>query len=142
MAIAIVVTVGLGWSIFMVAVGHATAASPSTTTASTMAARAVETYAASLPPTTRATTTSTAIPTTTAPQGLRDGTFVVGTDVEPGTYRSASTGKCYWARLSNFNGDDDIISNEFVSSGPAIVTIAAGDVGFKSQGCSRWERIG
>jgi hypothetical protein len=142
MAIAVTVVLGIGWSAFMISIGHATSASPTTTTASTMAARAVETYAASLPPTSRATTTTTAIPTTTI-KGLRDGTLVVGTDIEPGTYRSTSTESCYWARLRSFSGTgNNIIANEFVTSGTAIVTIQAGDVGFKSERCGPWERIG
>ena len=28
-----------------------------------------------------------------------DGTFVVGTDVQPGLYRSEGGSNCYWARL-------------------------------------------
>jgi hypothetical protein len=143
MAIAVTVVLGIGWSVFMISIGHATSASPSTTTVAPVA-RAVETYAAPLAPTTsRATTTTTAIPTTTAPKGLRDGTFIVGTDVEPGTYRGSSTGRCYWARLRNFTGRGDILANDYVSApGAVIVTIDATDAGFKSSDCGRWERIG
>jgi hypothetical protein len=130
------------WTAFMVAIGvdvGVTVGPPRTvpTAASTPIASTA---------TTRATTSSTVPPTTVAttapPKVLRDGTFVVGTDVEPGTYRASSSGGCYWARLANFTGKGDVIANAFVSSGPAIVTVEASDVGFKSQGCGRWERIG
>ena len=75
-----------------------------------------------------------------APAG--DGVFVVGLDIDPGTYRSNNTGSCYWARLRSFaqDGTDSIIGNDN-SRGPAIVTIAPGDVGFKSSRCNSWERI-
>ena len=144
-AVGIALTVAIGWSIVMIGIGNAMSAS-STTTTPTTPAKAVETYLA--PPTTRAMTTSTAppttaIPTTTAPKGLRDGTFIVGTDVEPGTYRGSSTGRCYWARLRNFTGRGDILANDYVSApGAVIVTIDASDAGFKSSDCGRWERIG
>jgi hypothetical protein len=33
------------------------------------------------------------------------GTWIVGTDVAPGTYRSSGGDGCYWERLKNFSGD-------------------------------------
>ncbi|WP_438351593.1 hypothetical protein ACP8HI_13705 [Paenibacillus sp. FA6] len=32
-----------------------------------------------------------------------DGTYIVGKDIEPGTYKSDGSGS-YWARLSGFSG--------------------------------------
>jgi hypothetical protein len=67
-----------------------------------------------------------------------EGTFIVGTDVSPGTWRSAGSSDCYWERESGFSGTfSDIIANNF-GSGPQIVTIAASDVGFRSNGCGNW----
>ena len=67
-----------------------------------------------------------------------DGTFVVGTDIQPGTYRSANGQGCYWERESGFSGSlADIIANDFVNA-PTIVTIAPSDQGFKSDGCGAW----
>jgi len=68
------------------------------------------------------------------------GTKIVGTDVPAGTYRmrTAPASSCYWSRLSGFGGTaDDIIANAF-GSGRAIITIAATDRGFDSQGCGTW----
>ena len=66
------------------------------------------------------------------------GTYVVGTDITPGTYRSAGGDGCYWARLTGFGGTlPEIISNTN-ATGPTVVTIAAGDGGFKSSGCQPW----
>lgn len=76
-----------------------------------------------------------------APGG--DGVYIVGLDIDPGTYRSTNTRSCYWARLRGFGqaGIDDVIANDN-SDGPAVVKIAPSDVGFKSGRCNGWERIG
>lgn len=70
------------------------------------------------------------------------GTWLVGGDVEPGTYRTGDTGgMCYWARLSGTGGTlDDIIANG-IPQGPAVVTIEPSDVAFKTQGCGEWRRV-
>jgi hypothetical protein len=69
-----------------------------------------------------------------------DGTFAVGLDIQPGTYKSSDA--CYWVRLSAFDGGaSGIIANE-MSTGPTVVTIAPSDKGFKSQRCGTWTKIG
>jgi hypothetical protein len=68
-----------------------------------------------------------------------DGSWQVGTDIKAGTYRTrvASPG-CYWARLAGFSGSlSDILANENTDF-PSVVTIAATDKGFKSDGCGTW----
>jgi hypothetical protein len=70
---------------------------------------------------------------------FEDGTFVVGKDIKPGTYRTreGSPG-CYYARLRGFGGQlDEIIGNNNTSD-PAIITIDASDKGFKSSNCGLW----
>lgn len=69
-----------------------------------------------------------------------DGVHEVGVDIRPGTYRLREpAGFCYWARLRGFSGDlDDIIANENVIEGYAVVTIGRNDVGFESSGCDEW----
>ncbi len=70
-----------------------------------------------------------------------DGTFQVGKDIQPGTYRTreGSSG-CYYARLKGFGGSvEDIIANN-TTDAPAIVTIAATDKGFESQSCGTWTK--
>lgn len=70
-----------------------------------------------------------------------DGTYLVGADIEPGTYRNSGTESCYWARLSGTSGDfDDIITNNF-GSGQQVVTIAESDVAFETTRCGTWEKI-
>lgn len=70
-----------------------------------------------------------------------DGTYQVGKDIQPGTYRtrSASTG-CYYERLKGFSGGiDDILANDNTDD-PAIVTILASDKGFDAQNCGTWTK--
>ena len=70
------------------------------------------------------------------------GTFTVGTDIQPGTYQTPGTDRCYYARLSGTGGQlGDIIANGN-PRGQAIVTIEAGDKAFNSQGCGTWTKTG
>jgi hypothetical protein len=71
-----------------------------------------------------------------------DGTFIIGQDIQPGTYRASSPSRaCYYARLSGFGGSlDEILANDNTDS-PAIVTIQATDRGFKSVGCGAWTAV-
>ena len=75
----------------------------------------------------------------TACAGYPDGTYIVGSTIQPGTYQNSdSSAGCYWERLSGFGGTlDEIISNEFTFA-PSIVTIAPTDVGFKTLDCGVW----
>jgi hypothetical protein len=97
-----------------------------------------------------------AVPTT-APG---DGTWRVGIDIQPGTYRAPGglpagppynwdnwSKACRWARLSGFGGTAaekiggtaaEKIGVARSWSGPQIVRIAAGDAGFASSGCGTW----
>lgn len=74
------------------------------------------------------------------------GTFLVGSDVKPGTYRSAGPDAdrrslglpCYWSRTRGTTGDlGDIIANG-LPAGPAVVTIRKSDGAFTSDGCQKW----
>ncbi len=69
-----------------------------------------------------------------------DGMLIMGTDIEPGTYKNSGAKdqySCYWVRLNGFSGKfEDIITNEI--GGNTIVTIAATDKGFSSSGCGTW----
>ncbi|HLA68045.1 MAG TPA: hypothetical protein VJP05_11215, partial [Acidimicrobiia bacterium] len=75
----------------------------------------------------------------TARHTFGNGTWLVGTDIQPGRYRMISDGtSCYWERLSGFSGElDDIIANDF-GYDTQIVDIAASDKGFKSSSCDIW----
>jgi hypothetical protein len=63
------------------------------------------------------------------------GTYLVGTDVQPGTYRvlptDGSIPHSYWARLDK---SGNIIDNDLVEDGPSVVTIKASDFAIKVTG--------
>jgi hypothetical protein len=98
------------------------------------------------------TTAPTYIPTTrtsTPPPGpaptiQRNGTYLVGVDIQPGTWRttgaSGST-DCFWSRLSALTGEFDAIIANGSSDGPQVVTIKPDDKAFSVQGCSTWTLI-
>ncbi len=99
-------------------------------------------------PTGQATSAPTQVPTPKptakpAPSFAQfgDGTFVVGKDIQPGTYRTRTGSPgCYFARLSGFGGTvDEIIANANTNTA-AIVTISASDKGFQSTNCGTWTR--
>jgi hypothetical protein len=87
----------------------------------------------------------TAPPPPSAPKTIMetDGTYRVGTDIVPGTYRSAGTSPegatdCYWARLSSLNETHIIDSN--ISTGPQLVIIQSTDRAFLTHGCQPWQK--
>ena len=71
-----------------------------------------------------------------------DGTWIVGTDIKPGTYRTANaSGLCYWARLSGMTGDlDDVLANGNPDKSTTI-TIRKTDKAFQSERCGTWQRV-
>ena len=72
-----------------------------------------------------------------------DGTYRVGTDIVPGTYRTAGPrphgeSDCYWARLDRLD-PDHIIKNE-ISTDPQVVTIQSSDTAFETRSCQPWQK--
>jgi hypothetical protein len=68
-----------------------------------------------------------------------DGTFLVGKDVKPGTYRTTgpkSGSSCYWQRSGDASGTN-IIANDNIA-GAAVVEIKSSDVAFKTSRCAAW----
>lgn len=70
---------------------------------------------------------------------ISEGTWTVGVDVEPGTYRTKDpvTGTCYWAIFRSGTNKDDIVQNDIVKGGSPTVTIAAGQ-DFETTRCGPW----
>jgi hypothetical protein len=67
-----------------------------------------------------------------------DGSYTVGTDILPGTYRSegpVGDSACYWKRV---NGDK-IVDNA-LSKKPQTVTIEPTDTVFKTDRCKPWQK--
>lgn len=74
-----------------------------------------------------------------------DGTYAVGTDVQPGTYHTTGTNGdnpvgCYWAKSSDTSGNLSSVTANNISKGPQTVTISASGGAFASQGCNTWTK--
>jgi hypothetical protein len=69
------------------------------------------------------------------------GAYIIGTDIEPGTYRNSGGPNCYYERLSGFNGGMNSIITNGNTSNPTIVTIAPTDTGFQSDSCGTWTKL-
>ncbi|MGL3805887.1 PASTA domain-containing protein [Paeniglutamicibacter sp. R2-26] len=68
------------------------------------------------------------------------GTYEVGTEIKPGTYRSRKkVSDCYWARLTP---GGDIIANNFISyaASGATVTVRSGEVLEVDEDCGTWTK--
>ena len=84
------------------------------------------------------------IPITNASDSFSDGAFIVGSDIQPGTYKSSVQNGCYWERLSGltrefYTGrlvgkDTELIAR----SNNTIVEIIETDKGFISHNCKQW----
>lgn len=78
---------------------------------------------------------------TSSQTSFSEGTYIVGTDIEPGTYRNSGSSGCYYARLNSFGGGQEAVIDNDNTDGPAIVTIAPTDTGFESVRCGTWEKL-
>jgi hypothetical protein len=71
-----------------------------------------------------------------------DGTYQVGTDIEPGIYRTREGSPyCYWERLRNIGGGINGILANGGTNAPGIVTIEPTDAGFQSDSCGTWTKL-
>lgn len=66
-----------------------------------------------------------------------DGTYAVGKDIVPGTYRSDGPREgnaCYWRRVSG-----DKIVDSAMTKKPQVVLIEPGDTTFRTDRCAPWQ---
>ncbi|UFU03768.1 hypothetical protein LQF12_03925 [Ruania suaedae] len=72
---------------------------------------------------------------------ITNGTWTVGVDIAPGTYRTtdAVSGTCYWGIFRSGTNKDDIIQNDIVSGGRPTVTLREGQ-DFESSRCGTWDQ--
>jgi len=74
-------------------------------------------------------------PAALPPGVFGDGTYEVGTDIEPGTYRGEVIGEFgYWARLNSTTGMVSGIAANAVVRGPFVLTIVASDAAVELRG--------
>ena len=70
------------------------------------------------------------------------GTWVVDAEIRPGLYSAPGRDFCYWERLSSFQGSQDDVIEYGSPDEVAIVEIEATDVGFRTENCGEWTRMG
>ncbi|MFN6544476.1 hypothetical protein [Mycolicibacterium nivoides] len=75
----------------------------------------------------------------TIPSG--DGLYLVGSEIQPGTYRTAGAEGCYYAALRGLSGGNSDIRTNQNTDGPAVVEILSSDVGFQVKRCAEWRRL-
>jgi len=87
--------------------------------------------------------TPTVRPTPAPRTSFGDGTWLVGVDIAPGTYRTTVPGNgCMWQRLSGLSGTyEDIIAWGAPNSGQALVAIAPSDLAFSTDACGQWSLL-
>jgi hypothetical protein len=72
---------------------------------------------------------------------IKEGTWTVGMDIVPGTYRTttALTSSCYWAITRTGSNGGDILENDNVKGGFPMVTLSDGQT-FESSRCGSWAK--
>ena len=83
-------------------------------------------------------------PRSSAVGAIAAGTWIVGAQIAPGTYRTDAAPGCYWERLRDFSGTTaNVIASELVAhAGPTFVNVLPGDTGFSSHGgCGTWTLV-
>lgn len=75
---------------------------------------------------------------------IEDGTWTVGEDFPPGTYRSNGVPDaqraCYWSITKAGSNGEDILSNDIVTGGRPKVTLKRGQE-FETNRCGTWNRV-
>lgn len=71
------------------------------------------------------------------PQSIEPGEYLVGIDIQPGTYQGQAgsdiSSSCYWARLGNVGGGFDAILANDNAIGQYFVQVAASDFAFSTK---------
>jgi hypothetical protein len=72
---------------------------------------------------------------------IHEGTWAIGVDIQPGTYRAkdAVSGTCYWEINSDANGKN-IVANDIVTGGRPTVTLSNGQY-FTTKRCGDWVKV-
>ena len=80
-----------------------------------------------------------------AQSSIAPGIWLVGIQIQPGTYQTSSNANCYWERLRHFQyqGLSSVIANGFSAAAKSqSVTLAASDAGFSNDpNCGTWTRV-
>ncbi|WP_245702667.1 hypothetical protein [Arthrobacter subterraneus] len=72
---------------------------------------------------------------------VAEGTWTVGVDIEPGTYRTKENvgSSCYWGIYTTGTNGDDIQANDIPGGGRPMVTLVEGQ-DFTTRRCGAWQK--
>lgn len=74
------------------------------------------------------------------PNTFSAGTYEVGTEIQPGTYKTAGSSHCYYERDKNLDDNvDSIIANDMVQ-GQGVMKVASSDKYVKFSGTCTWTK--
>jgi hypothetical protein len=125
--------------------GSSTSAKTTTSVEPAVAATVTATLRVPVPGPTKTLTHQILVTVTPgAGSSFGDGTYVVGTDIKPGIYKTSGggDGACGWTRLSNLSGGFEAIIANGIASGPTTVEVLSGDKAFQLEGGCSWSKIG
>jgi len=76
---------------------------------------------------------------------FKGGTWTVGVDIPPGTYRVTKAigegAQCYWQITKSGSNGQDIIANDIVDGGRPTITIKKGQDIEVASDCGRWSKV-
>jgi ABC-type Fe3+-hydroxamate transport system substrate-binding protein len=111
----------------------------------TVTATVTTTVTAPAPPAKTVTVIKTVTKTVQAPPPapvgglLGDGTFIIGSDVQPGTYKAPDSGsQCYWELKDASGGTID----NYIQAGPAVVVIPPSAFSITTARCAPFTKVG
>ncbi|MFC0109490.1 hypothetical protein [Kibdelosporangium aridum] len=139
-AVAAVVLLGIGGAIGR---GQTPANTDVEPVAAAAAAPATVTVTTTITPPPATTITAPAPPPVTVtytppkPTGIGEGIYAVGSDIEPGRYKTEGGGRCYFARLKDDSGSFGAIIANNNLDGPGSVTVKKGEF-FEVKGSCTW----
>jgi hypothetical protein len=74
------------------------------------------------------------------PNTFSAGTYEVGTEIQPGTYKTTGSSWCYWERDKDASGEFSSIISNGNSNGPGIVTVKSSDGYVEFSGTCTWTK--
>lgn len=83
-------------------------------------------------------TTTSAMPSVNGPFG--SGTYLVGSEIAPGQYRTDGSSFCGWSRNRDTSGEFGAIIANGIVQGPTTMTVQAGDGAIEFSGTCTWTR--
>lgn len=73
---------------------------------------------------------------------VSDGTYLVGSEIKPGLWKTTDSDTCYWATLHDLLGGIDSIDNNDNIDGQTTIEIPATDKAVEFNGGCTWSKVG